>query len=72
MKKPKFFGRASSLSVMMAAAMLFLGGALIVSAVKQFSAGLWFSGCVSILGTLLVLLVGGILIAELRKKNLKK
>lgn len=72
MKKPKLFANTSSLSAVLLAAMLFLGGVLIASAVKQFSSGQWFSGCVSILGTFLVLLVGAIQISDLRKKNLKK
>lgn len=68
MKKLKLT-RPSLLSVIMAVAMVFLAGVLVASAVNQFLAGHWFSGCVSILGVLLVGLVCALLIADLRKKK---
>lgn len=72
MKKPKLLGKASVLSVIMAAALLLLAGVLIKSAVSQFSAGQWFSGCVSILGTILIVVVCVMLTVDVKKKNAKR
>ena len=68
MKKPKIF-KASLLPVIMTVAMVFLAGVLIVSAVRQFLGGQWFSGCVSTLGVLLVAVVCALLIEDLKKKK---
>lgn len=69
MKKPKIFKNASVLSVVMTVALVFLAGVLIYSAVSQFVAGLWFSGCVSILGVLLVAVACWLLLMGRKKEN---
>jgi len=69
MKTPKFLKKPSLLSVIMAAALVFLAGVLIGSAVNQFSQGHWFSGCVSVLGVLLVAVSCALLIFDLHKKK---
>ncbi|MBP3634042.1 MAG: hypothetical protein J6J43_05675 [Oscillospiraceae bacterium] len=69
MKKPKIFQNASVLSVVMTVALVFLAGVLIYSAVSQFAAGLWFSGCVSILGVLLVAVACWLLLMGQKKEN---
>lgn len=66
---PKLFGKASLLSYVMAAAVLFLSGVLIKSAVEQFIKGAWFSACVSILGVVLTIIAGSIIIVDLAKKK---
>jgi len=71
MKTPKLIKQASAISVVMSVATLFLAGVLIYSAVTQFSDGHWFSGCVSILGTVLLLVSSYLLISDLSKKNKK-
>lgn len=72
MKRPIFWGKLSLLSVIMAAALLFLAGVLIYSAVRQFMDGRWFSGCVSVLGTFLVAVSAWILGTDMKKKVEKK
>lgn len=73
MKKPSFLlKKPSLLSVIMTAAMVFLAGVLCSSAVTQFSQGHWFSGCVSILGVLLVAVVCALLVIDLSKKKKQK
>ena len=69
MKFPKFYKRPSLLSVIMGLALVFLAGVLVSSAVTQFSQRLWFSGCVSILGVILVVMAGALLGMDLRKKT---
>lgn len=71
MKKLKLT-RPSLLSVIMAAAMVFLAGILIAAAVSQFIAGHWFSGCVSILGVILVVAVCTLLIMDVKNKQKKE
>ena len=72
MKKLKLT-RPSLLSVIMAAAMVFLAGVLIAGAVSQFMAGHWFSGCVSSIGVILVAAVCALLIGDVKKtKNSEK
>ena len=71
MKKPLLGGKISLLSAIMAAALLFLAGVLIYSAIRQFMRGLWFSGCVSVLGTVLVAVSAWILGADM-KQTVKK
>lgn len=61
--------RPSLLSVIMAAAMVFLAGVLIAGAVSQFSQGHWFSGCVSILGVILVIVACVLLMMDLGKNK---
>lgn len=68
MKKPIFGGKLSLLSVIMAAALLFLAGVLVYSAVRQFMDGRWFSGCVSVLGVCLVAVSSWILGTDMKKK----
>ncbi|MBQ9967292.1 MAG: hypothetical protein IJO88_01045 [Oscillospiraceae bacterium] len=70
MKKLKLT-RPSLLSVIMAVAMVFLAGILIAGAVSQFLDGHWFSGCVSILGVILVAAVCALLIVDVKKKRKK-
>lgn len=72
MKKPKFQHKASVVSIAMTVAMVCLAAILVYSAVVQFLDGLWFSGCVSILGTLLVVVAGVILLVDVLKKKRKK
>lgn len=72
MKIPKLFGSASAVPVIMIVATLFLAGVLIKSAVSQFIDNQWFSGCVSILGILLVLVTTMLLVGDLVKKKDKK
>lgn len=69
MKKTMFRGKLSVLSVVMAAALLFLAGVLIYSAVRQFMGGQWFSGCVSVIGVVLVGASAWLLAMDLRKKK---
>lgn len=69
MKTPKVFQKSALLTAIMAVATVFLAVILAVSAVDQFRAGQWFSGCVSTLGVLLVAAVSGLLIVDLRKKK---
>ena len=69
MKFPKFYKRPSLLSVIMGLALVFLAGVLVSSAVAQFSQRLWFSGCVSILGVILVVMAGALLGMDLHKKT---
>lgn len=69
MKRPNIFRKSALLTACMTVATVFLAVVLAVSAVKQFMAGQWFSGCVSILGVALVAAVSGLLIVDLRKKK---
>ena len=70
MKKPHFWkSKPSLLSVIMAVAMVFLAGVLIAGAVNQFSQGQWFSGCVSVLGVILVVVACALLMMDLSKKK---
>lgn len=61
--------RPSLLSVIMAAAMVFLAAVLIAGAVSQFSQGQWFSGCVSVLGVILVIVSYVLLMMDLSRKK---
>lgn len=72
MKRPVFGGKVSLLSVIMGAALVFLAGVLIYSAVRQFLAGLWFSGLVSVIGTILVAVSAWILGTDMKKSAKKK
>lgn len=72
MKPPKFFGKASVLSVIMTVAMVFVTAVLIYSAVTQFKAGQWFSGCVSILGAVLTSIISLMLLNDFKKRQKNK
>ena len=72
MKVPKLFGSASAVPVIMIVATLFLAGMLVKSAVSQFMDGQWFSGCVSVLGVILVLVTALLLTMDVVKKKEKK
>ena len=69
MKTPNIFKKTSLLTVVLAASLVFLAVVLVISAVSQFSQGHCFSGCVSILGVLLVGVACSLLIPDLRKKT---
>ena len=71
MKKPKLPEATSAISVIMSAATLLLAGVLIYSAVIQFLSGQWFSGCVSILGSVLLLITSYLLFSDMNKKTKK-
>lgn len=71
MKKPKLPEATSAISVIMSAATLLLAGVLIYSAVIQFLGGQWFSGCVSILGSVLLLITSYLLFSDMNKKTKK-
>ena len=69
MKKWKILNKSMLLPVIMSVAMLFLAGVLISSAVSQFISHQWFSGCVSIVGVILVLLVFALLLSDVIRKK---
>ena len=71
MKKPKLPEATSAISVIMSAATLLLAGVLIYSSVIQFLGGQWFSGCVSILGSVLLLITSYLLFSDMNKKTKK-
>ena len=69
MKLPEMLKKASLLSIVMSLAAIFLGVVLIYSAIVQFIAGQWFSGCVSLLGVLLVIAAAAVVVLDLRHKS---
>lgn len=72
MKTPNILKRTSLLSVLLIVALVFLAAILVINSISQFAQGHWFSGCVSILGVLLVGAACLLLIADLRKKSKQK
>lgn len=72
MKMPKLFGSASAVPIIMIVATVFLAGLLVKGAVSQFVDGQWFSGCISVLGVVLVLVTALLLILDVVKKKEKK
>ena len=69
MKTPKLFKMASLLSVVMSAAAIFLAVVLIRDAIRRFSAGQWFSGCVSALGVFLIIVAAVVVGLDLGHKS---
>jgi len=69
LKLPELLKKASLLSIVMSVAAIFLGVVLIYSAIVQFIAGQWFSGCVSLLGVLLVIVAAAVVVLDLRHKS---
>lgn len=69
MKTPAIIKNTSLLFIVLMTALVLLAAVLVISAVSQFSQGHWFSGCVSILGVLLVGVTCALLIFDLRKKT---
>ena len=69
MKTPKLFGKASLLSVVLAAAAVFLAVVLARDAVLRFSAGQWFSGIVSTMGVLLIIVAAIVVAFDLGHKG---
>ena len=68
MKTPTVLKHTPLLSLVFLVALVLFAAVLVVSAVNQFAQGHWFSGCVSILGVLLVGAATALLILDLRKK----
>ena len=69
MKIPRFIKKASLLSIIMSVATIFLGVILVYSVCVQFAAGHWFSGCVSLLGVLLVIVAVVVVVLDLSHKS---
>ena len=63
--------QVAALTTVMAVALLFLGIVLGRSAVVQLRAAHTFSGCISIAGTVLILLVSVLMFCDLYKKRQK-